>query len=200
MITKFKANNSQYISNCPLPPDFNIFWRQANQLGCKPKLATVAKVLLFPADLTALGPLVNNIATDSWWGPYMPYESSLDPKLRASDLANMFQDQTGREWVQSIGGTYSLFEIAHQAFTSVSDPHDRPEVADALHKVNFHGMAGPLDFTSPANPAPGVVATPVVGVQWKPTNGGKFPYEMKVVDNTLNPAVKVGADLQPTNP
>jgi branched-chain amino acid transport system substrate-binding protein len=197
MITKFKANNSQYISNCPLPPDFNIFWKQANQLGWKPKLATVAKVLLFPADLTALGPLVKNIATDSWWGPYMPYVSSLDPKLRAQDLANMFQDQTGREWVQSIGGTYSLFEIAHQAFTSVSDPHDHPEVAAALHKVHYEGISGPLNFTN--GPAPGVVAVPVVGVQWKESSG-KYPFEMKVVDNTQNKNVQVKADLEPTNP
>ena len=197
MITKFKANDCQYISNCPLPPDFNIFWKQANQMGWKPKLATVAKVLLFPADLTALGPLVNNIATDSWWGPYMPYTSSLDHKLRAQDLVNNFQAQTGREWVQSIGGTYSLFEIAHQAFTKVSDPHDHQEVAAELHRVNYNGISGHLNFAG--GPAPGVVAIPVVGVQWKESSG-KFPFEMKVVDNTLNPIVKLGAHLTPTNP
>ena len=197
MIGKFKSNDCQYMSNCPLPPDFNIFWKQAHQLGWKPKLATVAKVLLFPDDTVALGPLVNNIATDSWWGPYLPARSSLDPKLKASDLAYSFQTQTGREWVQSIGGTYSLFEIAHQAFTSVSDPHDHLEVAQALHKVNYHGMSGHLDFSN--GPAPGVVAIPVVGVQWKESSG-KYPFEMKVVDNTLNPAVPVTADLQPTNP
>jgi branched-chain amino acid transport system substrate-binding protein len=197
MIGKFKSNDCQYMSNCPLPPDFNIFWKQAHQLGWKPKLATVAKVLLFPDDTVALGPLVNNIATDSWWGPYLPARSSLDPKLKASDLAYSFQTQTGREWVQSIGGTYSLFEIAHQAFTSVSDPHDHLEVAQALHKVNYHGMSGHLDFNN--GPAPGVVAIPVVGVQWKESSG-KYPFEMKVVDNTLNPAVPVTAHLQPTNP
>ena len=197
MIGKFKSNDCQYMSNCPLPPDFNIFWKQAHQLGWKPKLATVAKVLLFPDDTVALGPLVNNIATNSWWGPYLPARSSLDPKLKASDLAYSFQTQTGREWVQSIGGTYSLFEIAHQAFTSVSDPHDHLEVAQALHKVNYHGMSGHLDFSN--GPAPGVVAIPVVGVQWKESSG-KYPFEMKVVDNTLNPAVPVTADLQPTNP
>jgi branched-chain amino acid transport system substrate-binding protein len=197
MIGKFKSNDCQYMSNCPLPPDFNIFWKQAHQLGWKPKLATVAKVLLFPDDTVALGPLVNNIATNSWWGPYLPARSSLDPKLKASDLAYSFQTQTGREWVQSIGGTYSLFEIAHQAFTSVSDPHDHLEVAQALHKVNYHGMSGHLDFSN--GPAPGVVAIPVVGVQWKESSG-KYPFEMKVVDNTLNPAVPVTAHLQPTNP
>ena len=93
----------------------------------------MAKVLLFPADLVALGPLVNNIATDSWWGPYLPATSSLDPKLTAKILANNFMAQTGREWVQGIGSTYSLFEVAREVFTSVSDPHDKPEVARALH-------------------------------------------------------------------
>ena len=59
--------------------------------GWKPKLATVAKVLLFPEDTAALGPLVSNVATDSWWGPYMPNRSSLDPTLTAAQLANAFQ-------------------------------------------------------------------------------------------------------------
>jgi branched-chain amino acid transport system substrate-binding protein len=196
MISTFKSRDCQYMSNCPLPPDFNIFWKQAHQQGWKPKLATVAKVLLFPADTVALGPLVNNIATDSWWGPYMPTKSVLDG-TSASAIANEFQAQTGKQWVQSIGGTYSLFEVAHQAFTAVSDPHNKQEVANAIHSVNYDGMSGLLDFTN--GPAPGVVAVPVVGVQWK-ASAGKYPFEMKVVDNTQNKAVKVEEDLQPTNP
>src|SRR5215472_10575882 len=195
MISTFKNRDCQYINNCPLPPDFNIFWKQAHQQGWRPKLATVAKVLLFPADTDTLGPLVNNIATDSWWGPYMPFKSALDG-TSATALANAFQAQTGNQWVQSIGGTYALFEIAHQALTSVSDPHNKQEVANAIHNVNYTGMAGPLNFTK--GPAPGVVATPVVGVQWK-KGTGKYPFEMRVVDNSLNKAVKIEADLQPTN-
>jgi branched-chain amino acid transport system substrate-binding protein len=196
MITKFKNEDCQYFSNCPLPPDFNAFWKQAHQMGWRPKLATVAKVLLFPDDTVALGPLVNNIATDSWWGPYMPSKSALDG-TSASALANDFQAQTGKQWVQSIGGTYALFEVAHRTFASVNDPHDNQEVANAIHNVNYTGMAGPLNFTN--GPAPGVVATPVVGVQWKKSTG-KYPFEMKVVDNTENKAVKIEAPLEPTNP
>ena len=63
--------------------------------------------------------------------------------------------------------------------------------------MNYKGISDPLDFTS--GPAPGVSITPPVGVQWKATSG-KFPFEMKVVDNTHNKAVNVGAPLQPTNP
>ena len=195
MISLFKNKHCELFSNAPLPPDFNTFWKQASQQGFKPKLATVAKVLLFPADTVALGPLASNIATDSWWGPYMPNKSSLDG-TSASALVSAFQAQTGRAWVQGIGSTYALFEIAKEAFTSVSDPHNRQEVASALHGVNYTGMCGPLNFAG--GPAPGVAIIPPVGVQWKASTG-KVPFEMRVVDNSLNKAVKIEADLEPTN-
>jgi branched-chain amino acid transport system substrate-binding protein len=95
-----------------------------------------------------------------------------------------------------IGSTYSLFEVAREVLTSVSDPHDKPEVARALHNVNYTGMCGPLDFSG--GPAPGVAIIKPVGVQWKQVSG-KFPFEMRVVDNSLNTAVPVQAELQATN-
>ncbi len=195
MISKFKSKHCQLFSNAPLPPDFNAFWKQASQQGFKPKLATVAKVLLFPADTAALGPLVNNVATDSWWGPFMPYTSSLTGET-ASALAAGYTSATGNQWVQSIGSTYALFEVAKEAFSAVSNPHDKAEVANALHNVNYTGMCGALNFAG--GPAPGVGIIPPVGVQWKKSTG-KFPFEMQVVDNSLNTNVKIQAKLEPTN-
>ena len=195
MITLFKSKNCEIYSNCPLPPDFNTFWKQASQQGFKPKLATVAKVLLFPADTAALGSLCNNIATDSWWGPYMPYHSSLDGQS-ASALASAYQTSTGSLWTQALGSSYSLFEVAKEAFTSVTDPHDKAEVAAALQKLSYSGMCGQINFGT--GPAPGVGIINPVGVQWKATPG-KYPFTMQVVDNSLNKSVKVTADLEPTN-
>ncbi|HEV2450500.1 MAG TPA: ABC transporter substrate-binding protein [Streptosporangiaceae bacterium] len=195
MISKFKSADSQIFSNAPLPPDFNTFWKQAVQQGFKPRLATVAKVLLFPADALALTPPPYNVATDSWWGPYLPYTSSLTGESAAS-LSNDYETSTGKQWVQSIGSSYSLFEVAYEAFKAVSDPHDNAAVANALHGVNYTGMCGPLNFS--AGPAPGVGIIRPLGVQWKKTNGDKFPVEMLVVDNSLNPDVKIQASLQPT--
>jgi branched-chain amino acid transport system substrate-binding protein len=198
MISQFKGQNCEVFSNCPLPPDFNTFWKQASQQGFKPKIATVAKVLLFPADCAALGPtLVNNIATDSWWGPYMPYKSSLDG-MTAAALASAYEAHSGQQWLQSLGSTYSLFEVAKEAFSAVSDPHDKTEVAQALHNVNYSGICGPLNFAG--GPAPGVGIIKPLGVQWKAQpSGSKYPVEMKVVDNSLNKLVPIGADLVPTN-
>ncbi len=196
MISLFKSKKCEIYSNCPLPPDFNTFWKQAVAADFKPRLATVAKVLLFPADTVALGSLVNNIATDSWWGPYMPNHSSLTGQS-AKSLADSFQAATGNQWVQSIGSTYSLFEVAKEALSKVNDPHDHAELASALHSVSYTGMCGPLNFTN--GPAPGVGIINPVGVQWKKSTG-KYPFEMTVVDNSLNKNVPIGGKLDPTFP
>jgi branched-chain amino acid transport system substrate-binding protein len=195
MISTFKSSSCDFFTNVPLPPDFNTMWKQSAQLGYKPKLATVAKVLLFPTDVTALGSLVNNVATDAWWHPGMPWKSSLTGQTCAQ-IADAFQADTGLQYYQSLSN-YSLFEVAYAALTSVSDPHDRAEVADALFKVNIEGLAGRLDWTSAKNPAPGVVDTPCVGVQWKPN--AKWGWSQYVVDNTLMPEVALTGDLEPTN-
>jgi hypothetical protein len=111
-------------------------------------------------------------------------------------MANDFEAATNGQWNSNISN-YSLFEAAHAALTSVSDPHHKAEVADAIHNVNIQGIAGPLNFAS-GGPAPGVAITPPVGVQWQ--KGTKYPVEMQTVDNTLQPNAKITADLVPTNP
>ena len=77
MISQFKSHGDDFFTNVPLPPDFATMWNQALQQDFKPKLATVAKVLLFPTDAYAMGSKVYNIATDSWWVPSLPWHSSL---------------------------------------------------------------------------------------------------------------------------
>jgi branched-chain amino acid transport system substrate-binding protein len=194
MINKFKNSNAQLYSNVPLPPDFNTFWKQAVQQGFKPKLATVAKVLLFPADTTALGDLVINIATDCWWSPFHPYTSTLTGQT-AKQLADGFEQKTGQQWLSSLGSVHSLFEIAHEAMTNVDNPKDKTAVANKLKTLSYTGISGPLDWTK--GPMPGVAIQQPVGVQWR--KGTKYPYSMVVVDNSLNKDVPTNGDLQPTN-
>jgi len=194
MISQFKATGADFFTNVPLPPDFATMWHQSIQQGFKPKLATVAKVLLFPPDAYALGPEAYNVATDAWWTPTLPWQSSLTGET-CQQMANEFEATTNGQWNSNISN-YSLFEAAHAALSSVSDPHDKAEVADAIHKVNIQALAGPLDFAS-GGPAPGVAITPPVGVQWQ--KGTKYPVEMQTVDNTLQPHAKITADLLPTN-
>jgi branched-chain amino acid transport system substrate-binding protein len=189
-----KLRGTELFTCTPIPPDFQTFWKQASQQGYKPKLATVAKVMLFPSEAGALGALSRNIATDVWWSPYHPYKSTLDGTT-AQQLADGFATATGKQWTQALGSIYSLFEIAVQAFKSASDPKDRKDVAHQLQTMKIEGMSGALDFT--AGPVPGVALQKIVGGQWR--EGTKFPWDMFIVDNSTFPAVATNGDLLPTN-
>jgi len=194
MISQFKSAGADFFTNVPLPPDFATMWKQSVQQGFKPNLATVAKVLLFPTDAYALGPLAYNIATDTWWVPTLPWTSTLTGE-GCQEMANQYEAASGTQWNANISN-YSLFEVAYAALGMVSDPHDKAEVAAAIHKVNINALAGPLNFAS-GGPAPGVAITPPAGVQWQ--KGTKYALEMQIVDNTLLPQAKITADLNPTN-
>ncbi|HEX6450931.1 MAG TPA: ABC transporter substrate-binding protein [Trebonia sp.] len=195
MISQFKDVKADFFTNAPLPPDFATMWKQSVQQGFRPKLATVAKVLLFPPDAYAMGNLAYNIATDTWWVPSLPWHSSLTGET-CQELADAFT-AAGHGQPNANISNYTLFEIAYKAFSSVNNPHDREEVAAALYKVSLpEAVAGPIDYTSSKNPAPGVAITPPVGIQWQ--KGTKYPLEAKVVDNTLLPQAQITGDLLPT--
>jgi branched-chain amino acid transport system substrate-binding protein len=198
MISQFKGHGDDFFTNVPLPPDFATMWTQALQQGFKPKLATVAKVLLFPQDAYAMGSKVYNIATDSWWVPELPWTSSLTQDT-CMTLANSYTE-AGLGQPNANISNYTLFEIAYAALSSVDNPHDKTELSAALFKVKLpQAIAGPVDYTSTdakTNPAPGVAITPPVGIQWQ--KGTKYPLEAKVVDNTLQPQAKITGDLLPT--
>ncbi|MFC4112882.1 ABC transporter substrate-binding protein [Nonomuraea zeae] len=193
-IAKYKSSDAELFTCTPIPPDFQTFWKQARQQGFKPKLATVAKVMLFPSEAEALGPLASNIATDFWWSPAHPYKSVLDGKS-AKQLADDFAASSGKQWTQALGSVYSLFEIAVQAFKNAADPKDRDDVADKLRTMKLSCMSGDLDFT--AGPQPGIAIQHPVGGQWR--EGTKFPWDVTIVDNTANKAVPIGGDLLPTS-
>ena len=200
MITQFKSHGDDFFTNVPLPPDFATMWKQSLQQGFHPKLATVAKVLLFPTDAYAMGNKVYNVATDAWWVPELPWHSSLTGET-CPQLATAFTAAGLGQPNQNISN-YTLFEIAYQVLTSVNNPHDKQEVAAQLFKTNLpDAVAGPLNYTSTntrTNPAPGVAITPPVGIQWKDGTGTPYPLIYQVVDNTLQPNAKITGDLVPT--
>jgi branched-chain amino acid transport system substrate-binding protein len=89
MITQFKNDKADFFTNVPLPPDFAAMWKQSIQQSFRPKLATVAKVLLFPPDAYSLGSLVYNVATDTWWVPTLPWTSTFTGET-CQQFANQF--------------------------------------------------------------------------------------------------------------
>jgi hypothetical protein len=103
-----------------------------------------------------------------------------------------------------------LFEVAVEALRAVKNPHNRLDLAEALQRVRYDGMCGPINMRSKssdplvASPAPGIAMIQPVGVQWKPGSAElvghkKWAWSPWVVDNTLNTSIPTNATLDPTN-
>jgi branched-chain amino acid transport system substrate-binding protein len=194
IINKLKAADAQILQAVPLPPDFATFWKQANQMGYQPKIACIAKAILFPAPVDALGPLGNNLVTDAWWTPGMPWKSSFDG-MTCAQYASEYQAKTGQQWVQPMSFNYAIFEIAAQVLRTVDDPHDHEQVAGAIGRSKGEVITGSYDFTS--GPVKNVATHPDFGAQWQKSKDPKFEYDLFVVDNAMNSQVPVTAQLQP---
>jgi branched-chain amino acid transport system substrate-binding protein len=191
-IAALRAGNAEILLGVPLPPDFTTFWRQAAQQGYRPQLATMAKALLFPSSVEALGPLGVNLGTEVWWSPSHPFTSSLTGQT-AAQLADGYTQATGKQWTQPIGFAHALFEVAAKAFAAVESIDDRAALAAAIAGMRLDTVVGPLDWT--AGPVPNVAKTPMVGGQWR--NGVEFPFDLVIVSNKQAPSIPVGGPVLP---
>ncbi|MFN8170398.1 MAG: ABC transporter substrate-binding protein [Candidatus Nanopelagicales bacterium] len=178
-IAAFKADDDQILTGIVPPPDFANFWKQAKQQGYNPKVVTVGKAIEFPAAIESLGDLAQNLATEVWWTPTYPTTSSLTG-LSSQEFADQYTKDTGKQWNVTLGFSESLFETAAAAITAAGGP-DKQKVADAMKTMAVSTLVGNLDWAK--GPFPNVAKTPLVGGQWRQTDGGQFPYDLVVVSN-----------------
>ncbi len=173
----------------PIPPDFTTFWRQAQQQGYQPRIATIGKALLFPSSVEALGEIGDNLGTEVWWHPTAPFASSLTDQS-SQELADAYEEETGGQWTQPLGFSHALFEVAVAAVEEAGSTE--PEaVTEALSSLQVSTVVGDLAWGADENVPPYVAKTPVTGGQWRTDDGESF--ELVVVSNTLQPEIPTGA-------
>ena len=189
-ITAYREADANILMGIPIPPDFTTFWQQAIQQGYQPQMATIAKALLFPSSVEALGADGENIATEVWWSPSHPFSSSLTEQS-AEELAADFEETTGQQWTQPLGFAHALFEVA-VATISASPSADAADLRDALAGLSTETVAGPVDFTS--GPVANVSVTPLVGGQWR--SNGEGGYDLIIVANADNPSIPKGGEIE----
>ncbi len=195
-INAFKAANAEIVTGVVIPPDFTTFWNQAKQQGFNPKAATVAKAILFPQSVEALGAAGHNLSSEVWWSPTHPFASSLTGQS-AADLAADFTAKAGRPWTQPIGFIHSLFEISANVMGRVSDVADAEAVAAAIAATNLDTIVGKVVFDGAGLPpfaAANVCKTQLVGGQWRRKDDGTF--DLVVVDNKTAPNIPTGGVME----
>ncbi|MGY1714517.1 ABC transporter substrate-binding protein [Geodermatophilus sp. SYSU D01106] len=192
-ISAYRGADAQIMAGVPIPPDFATFWQQAQQQGYRPVIATVAKAILFPSAVEAIGPTADGLATEVWWSPQHPFTSSLTGQ-GAQELADAYETDTGRQWTQPVGFVHALFEVTVAALEEAGST-EAQAVADALSSLEVSTVVGDLDWT--AGPVPNVAKTPLVGGQWRATEGGEHPFELVVVSNSEAPEIPTAGTVEP---
>jgi branched-chain amino acid transport system substrate-binding protein len=195
-IQAFVAAKAEIVTGVVIPPDFTTFWNQAKQQGYAPKAVTVAKAILFPQSVEALGEAGHNLSSEVWWSASHPFKSSLTGQSCA-ELAADFTARTGRPWTQPIGFAHSLFEIAADVMGRAGDVTDADAVAAAIAATNLDTIVGKVAWDGAGLPpfaAKNVCKTPLVGGQWRRKGDGTF--DLVVVDNKTAPNIPTGGVME----
>jgi branched-chain amino acid transport system substrate-binding protein len=169
-IQAFKKEGVEIVTGLFNPPEWATFLNQSAQMGFKPKVCTIAKALLFPGGVAALGPRAEGMSTEIWWLPSYPFRSSLTGQT-ASELANSYKSATKREWTQPIGVVHALFETGVQALKASGDPKSPGKVVETLRHLSHDTVIGRLDFGTSG--IANISKIRVVGGQWHVGEGGK---------------------------
>lgn len=193
VISAFKRADCEIVTGNPIPPDFTTFWTQARQQGFRPKAASVAKAILFPGAVEALGDSAHNLSSEIWWSPTHPFQSSLNG-VSAERLALSYTSATGKQWTQPIGFAHALFELAVDVVRRAAEIGDRKAVVAAIQATTLDTVVGKVDWKNSA--IRNVAKTPLVGGQWRLTNGGKYKYDLVITSNATASDIKVGGDMQ----
>jgi branched-chain amino acid transport system substrate-binding protein len=191
-VATFKNAKADIISGFCWPKHWATLWRQAAQAGYKPEVCTVAGTFLFPTAVAALGN-GDGMSTEVWWTPNFPFKSSITGES-AKDLVAAYEKASGRQWVQTLGYTYALFEVALAALKSAADPTSRDAIRDAIANLNLQTIVGPVNFKD--THIKNVSTTYLAGGQWRKAKSGPYPYDLLVVNNKLAPVIPTESDLK----
>jgi branched-chain amino acid transport system substrate-binding protein len=194
-IKYFRDDSAEILTGAPTPPDFATFWNQTNREGYRPKIATMSKALLFPAFVEAMGPDAAGLSMAAGWDKGYPFRSSLTGATPA-DLAAKYSETTNRQWIQLIGFTHALFEVAIDTFKRAGTVENKEAVVTALRTTKLETVVGVLDFTTRQKDVPPNVAkTPVVGGQWR--RARDYPFELVIVSNETHKEIPTAGNLEP---
>src|ERR1700739_86840 len=184
-ISAFKNAGVEIVIGVVTPPDFTTFWNQAAQQGFKPKVVTVAKALLFPASVAALGSRADGLSSEIWWSPSHPFKSGLTGQS-SKELCDAYEHSTGRPWTQPLGFQHALFEVAIDVLKRAKNLGEPASILEAIVATDYQSVVGPIKWSG--KPVKNVSKTPLVAGQWRKKGNG---FELVICENTTAPSIKV---------
>lgn len=191
-VSKFKADNVDLVFGVIPPPEFTTFWNEAAQQKFQPKIVYAGKTFEFPAAIEAFGPRAENFVTEVWWAPVYPYSSTLTGQT-SRELADEWEKTSGKQWSMPLGFRHSLFEVVFDGLKRAQNLDDPKSIQDAFNATDLTTICGPINFSK--GPFPNTCTTPTAGGQW--IKGGKYALDLRIVENSFAPDVKVEGKAEP---
>ena len=200
-IAAFRKANVEILSGVLPPPAFATFWKQAGEQNFRPKIASVAKGLLFPTAVEALGNRGAGLTTEVWWSPSFPFSSGLTGK-NSAELCAAYEDETKKQWTQPLGYHHALFEVALDVLKRTKDIDSPAAIRDSILATRYDSIVGHISWSG--KPVKNVCKTPLVGGQWIPASefkgglaGQSFKNDLVIVNNEHDPAIGLQRKLVP---
>jgi branched-chain amino acid transport system substrate-binding protein len=200
-IAMFKDAKVEILTAVLPPPTFATFWHQADQHGFKPKIATIAKAVLFPAAVEALGDRGADLTTEIWWSPNFPFKSGLTGQ-NSAELCASYEDETKKQWTQPLGFLHALFEVGLDVLKRTKDVDSAGAIRDAIRTTDYNSIVGHIAWEG--KPVKNVAKTPLVGGQWVPgykftrwIAGQKFKNDLMIVNNVSDASIETQWKLEP---
>ena len=184
-INTWKKEKVEILTGCPIPPDFAVLIRQCKQNQFYPKIATIAKAMLFPSAAEALGGnLADGITSEIWWTPMHPFKSSLSG-ASCKQLAEAWTAKTKRQWTQPLGADYAGLELVADILTRAGSL-DKNKIREAISKTDKDTIFGHVKFNEK-----NYAQTPLVGGQW--VKGKQWPWDLQITNNKMSPQIPTTA-------
>ena len=197
-INAFKAANAEIVTGVVIPPDFTTFRNQAMQQGFNPKIITVAKAILFPQSVEALGEAGHNLSSEVWWSAHPPVQVLAHRPVGGATLR-----PTSPPRPAAPGPSRSASSIRCSRWPSnvmgrvVGRDRRATAIAAAIAATDLDTMVGKVAWNGadlPPFAATNVAKTPLVGGQWRRKDDGTF--DLVIVDNKTAPDIPTGGTME----
>jgi branched-chain amino acid transport system substrate-binding protein len=172
------------------PPIAAAFFQAASKVGYRPEMASIAKAFVFNDTASELSRPGLTLTNEVWWSPAWPFRSGLTGAT-SEKTAKDYEVASGRQWVQTLGFSHALMEVAADVCRTAVEP-DRDAIRVAIRRAKVNTLVGPVNWRD-RHPNQNVCTTPAVGGQWIKNSQGRSVLE--VVNNARSPFIPKTASL-----
>jgi branched-chain amino acid transport system substrate-binding protein len=196
ILAQMRKRGAEILTGVAGPSDFARFWAQAVQQGFRPKVSTMAKALLLPSGIEALGDAGTGQTAECLFHPAFPYTGSVS-KLTAKQLCDQWEEDKGAQWVQPLC-LFGQFEVWTDVLTRCKSPDGKAAVVEAIKQTKLDTVGGPVDWTVNPDPYSGFYnfsTKPIAAGQWVKGTGA-WKYDLEIVASATQPDIKVTAAIK----